>query len=72
MVNVHDAKAALTVNMDKKVIPIDTFYKGNSLTISGSVGGNEDVVVKNHSLRTACNLNCPYNRVFGNTGNCFC
>ncbi|MBF0466147.1 MAG: TIGR02186 family protein [Nitrospirae bacterium] len=45
------ANAELTLNMDKSVIPIDTFYKGNTLNITGSVDSGHDVVVKITSPR---------------------
>ncbi|MBF0459497.1 MAG: TIGR02186 family protein [Nitrospirae bacterium] len=46
VLSVSHANAALTFSMDKKLIPINAFYKGNVLTITGTVESGKDVVVK--------------------------
>ncbi|MBF0516631.1 MAG: TIGR02186 family protein [Nitrospirae bacterium] len=43
---INHAEASLSVSVDKKLIPINAFYKGNVLTISGTVERGKDVVVK--------------------------
>ncbi|QWR76986.1 TIGR02186 family protein [Candidatus Magnetomonas plexicatena] len=51
IVSVNHVNAELTLNMDKSVIPIDAFYKGNTLTVTGSVESGHDVVVRVTSPR---------------------
>ncbi|MBF0488501.1 MAG: TIGR02186 family protein [Nitrospirae bacterium] len=46
LLSVNHANAALTLSLDKKMIPINAFYKGNALKITGTVASGEDVVVK--------------------------
>ncbi|MBF0554977.1 MAG: TIGR02186 family protein [Nitrospirae bacterium] len=46
LLSVNHANAALSLSLDKKLIPITTFYKGNALKITGTVASGDDVVVK--------------------------
>ncbi|MBF0538999.1 MAG: TIGR02186 family protein [Nitrospirae bacterium] len=39
-------EAALTLRVEHRTIPVDTFYNGTTLRVHGTVGNGEDIVVK--------------------------
>jgi uncharacterized protein (TIGR02186 family) len=50
------ARAEMTLDTSGDTIPVDAFYNGNTLTVNGTVGGGEGVVVKVASPETTENF----------------